>query len=281
MNIKKNATLANGVEMPCIGFGTYRMTEGEETVQAILQAIQMGYRHIDTASYYQNEKSVGEAVRRSALPREELFITSKVWNTDRGYEKTKRAFYASLDRLGLEYLDLYLIHWPANKKQYDDPEFINKTTWQALIDLHKEGRIRAIGVSNFLKHHLEPLCVMEIAPMVDQIEFHPGLCREETFQYCQEKGIQLEAWSPLGRGALLEEPCLTELAQKYERSAAQICLRWCLQNGVVPLPKSKTPSRMEENLQLFDFDIMPEDMQRINTMPCFAGSGHHPDEVEF
>ena len=183
-------------------------------------------------------------------------MTSKVWNTERGYEKTMQAFEKTLKDLGLSYLDLYLIHWPASKKQFENWEKINLETWKAMTELYKDGKIRAIGVSNFKPSHLEPLMQTEVKPMVDQIEFHPGLLQKETVSYCEANGILVEAWSPLGTGRMLGHPLLKEIAGNYGKSTAQICIHWCLQHDVLPLPKSVTLERIEENLKVFDFEII-------------------------
>ena len=272
-------SLANGVAIPCLGFGTWQMKEGP--VAAIQKALELGYRHIDTAAYYQNERSVGQAVRASGLPREAVFVTSKVWNTDRGYESTLRAFDRTMEKLGLDYLDLYLIHWPAAANRFDNWEDINGQTWRAMTELYQQGRVRAIGVSNFLPHHLEPLLKTEVAPMVNQVECNPGCQQKQTLAYCRDHGILVEAWSPLGSGKLLEDPKLKEFGQKYGRSTAQICLRWCLQKGHLPLPKSVTPVRIKENLQLFDFQISQEDMAVIDKLECVGRTGSDPDNAKF
>ena len=274
-------SLANGVAIPCLGFGTWQMKEGPETVAAIQKALELGYRHIDTAAYYQNERSVGQAVRASGLPREAVFVTSKVWNTDRGYESTLRAFDRTMEKLGLDYLDLYLIHWPAAANRFDNWEDINGQTWRAMTELYQQGRVRAIGVSNFLPHHLEPLLKTEVAPMVNQVECNPGCQQKQTLAYCRDHGILVEAWSPLGSGRVLENATLQALGKQYGKSAAQICLRWCLEQGVLPLPKSVTPQRIQENTAIFDFALTPEDMARIAALPPFGGSGHDPDQIAF
>ena len=273
--------LLNGIEIPCIGFGTWQTPDGETAVTAVKAAIEVGYRHIDTAAAYGNEESVGKAIRESGIPRAELFITSKVWNTDRGYESTLQAFEKTLERLGTDYLDLYLIHWPANSTQFEDWAQINLETWRAMTDLYKAGRIRAIGVSNFLPKHLEPLMETEVKPMVNQIEYHPGQMQEETVSYCKENGILIEAWSPLGTGKMLSNETLMAIAEKYNKSVAHLCIRWCVQNGTLPLPKSITPSRISDNLEVFDFEISEEDMKTINQMEYFGGSGLNPDTIDF
>ncbi|WP_177505108.1 aldo/keto reductase [Anaerosinus sp.] len=274
--------LSNGYEIPQVGFGTWQTPNGETAMQAVKAALQCGYRHIDTAAIYGNEKSVGEGIRKSGVCREDLFVTSKVWNTERGYEKTLAAFDKTLADLGLEYLDLYLIHWPANEKQFENWQEINKDTWRAMETLYLEGKIKSIGVSNFLVHHLEPLlAVAKIEPMINQIEFHPGQMQLNTVEFCKRNQILVEAWSPLGTGRMLSNSTLMAIAEKYQKSVAQLCIRWCLQNGVLPLPKSVTPSRIEENTEVFDFVLSVEDMKIINDMKYCGGSGLNPDEVEF
>ncbi|GGB64384.1 aldo/keto reductase [Fictibacillus barbaricus] len=268
------AVLHNGVQMPWVGLGVYKAEDGDEVIQAIKWAIDAGYRSIDTASLYENEAGVGQAIAESHVPREELFITTKVWNTDQGYERTLEAFNASLERLGLDYVDLYLVHWPV-------PEMY-KETWKALEKIYNDGRAKAIGVSNFKKHHLEDLIAdAEIKPMVNQVEYHPRLTQEDLLSYCKEKGIQLEAWRPLLKGEIFEEPTLVELAEKYNKSVAQIILRWDLQNGVVTIPKSVTKNRIEENIDIFDFELTNKDMSRISALNQDKRNGADPDDPEF
>lgn len=275
--------LHNGYGIPCVGFGTWQML-GDAAVKAIKTGISYGYRHIDTAPVYQNEKSVGQAIRECGVPREELFITSKLWNTERGYDKTMAAFERTMQDLGLEYLDLYLIHWPASPHQFDNWEDLNRETWRAMTDLYKKGRIKAIGVSNFLPHHLKALMEMEVKPMVNQMEYHPGMLQlkdhRKAYEYCRENDIQLAAYSPMGNGRMLRNPLLMELADKYHKSVAQLCIRWCLQNDVLPLPKTATPERIRANMEVFDFVISEEDMAIIDGMAYCGGSGEHPDEIE-
>lgn len=278
----KEVKLNNGVLIPQPGFGTFLTPDGETAVNAVRCAIEQGYRHIDTAAVYGNEVSVGEGIRQGGVPREELFVTSKVWNTERGYETTLRAFDKTLKDLGLDYLDLYLIHWPANTLQFGDvADSINQETWRALEKLYNEGMIRAIGLSNFMPHHLEAvLQKAEVMPAVDQIEYHPGFLQQECVDYCKEKGIVVEAWSPLGRGSVLFDELLMGLAEKYGSTVAQLVVRWVMQKGIVPLVKSITPSRIEENYQVFDFQIMDEDMALIDGMAS-SRIGSDPDEATF
>ena len=271
--------LRNGKEIPCVGFGTWRTPDGEVAAASVKAAIQVGYRHIDTAAIYRNEIGVGKGIAESGISREELFVTSKVWNTERGYEKTMAAFEKTLSDLGLDYLDLYLIHWPASASRYDNWEELNLSTWKAMTELYHAGKIRAIGVSNFMPHHLAALMKTETPPMVDQIEFHPGMLQEETVGFCRENGILVEAWSPLGSGKMLSHPGLAGIAAGYGKSVAQLCVRWCLQHETLPLPKSVTPSRIAENAGVFDFEISPEDMKTIDALDNFGASGLYPDKI--
>lgn len=274
--------LNNGVRIPCVGFGTWQTPDGETAVQAVKSALEAGYVHIDTAAAYDNEASVGRGIREADVKREDLFVTSKLWNGNRGYDKTMEAFEKTMKDLGLEYLDLYLIHWPAVANQFENWQELNLSTWRAFEQLYKDGRIRAIGLSNFMPHHMEPLMAeAEIRPMVNQIEFHPGQMQRETVEYCRQHDILVEAWSPLGTGRMLTNPTLQSIAGKYEKSVAQLCIRWCLQNEVLPLPKSVTPSRIRENAQVFDFKISRDDMEQINKMGYIGGSGLVPDEIDF
>jgi diketogulonate reductase-like aldo/keto reductase len=274
-------SLTNGVKIPCIGFGTWQIPDGDTVTMAVKTAIECGYRHIDTAAVYANEVGVGRGIKESGINRKDIFVTSKVWNTDRGFDKTLIAFEKTMNDLKLDYLDLYLIHWPASFSQFKDYEKINLETWRALIKLYKEGKVRAIGISNFMPHHLTPLMKTEIPPMVNQIEFHPGQMQSDTVRFCKENNILIEAWSPLGTGKLLSNPILEQIASKYQKSIAQLCIRWCLQNGVLPLPKAVTPVHIEENSRVFDFAISDEDMNTINRMDYCGGSGLHPDEIDF
>lgn len=277
-----NLLLPTGYPIPTPGFGTYKTPDGEVCVNAVREAIAVGYTHIDTAALYANECSVGEGVRQSGRPRGELFITSKVWNTERGYDKTLRACEKSLKDLGMDYLDLYLIHWPANAKQFGDrADAINVDTWRAMERLVEDKVVRTIGLSNFYTSHMAPvLASANIAPAVDQIEYHPGLLQEDTIAACRENGILVEAWSPLGRGRLLDDPVITGIAQKHGKSAAQVILRWVIQNDVLPLVKSVHTERIRENFDLFSFSLDSDEMAAIASLPE-ARFGSHPDTVEF
>ena len=264
--------LNNGVYMPSIGFGTSLIT-GDECIETIKKAIEVGYRHIDTAHAYENEAEIGQAIKQSNIDRKNLFITSKVWKDSMGYENTLKSCEETLKNLKLEYLDLFLIHWPKNN---DDN--LNIETWKALEKLYNDGNVRAIGVSNFLYNHLKVIMDnCNVIPAVNQIEFHPGLMRQETINFCKNQGIVIEAWAPLGKGKMLNNDTLMQLAKKYNKSVAQICLKWCLQNDVIPLPKSQNIERMKQNLELFDFKISNEDMHKINNMDFFAGSNMDPN----
>ena len=269
-------TLSNGVEISAVGYGTYLTSEKDDgTVAAALAA---GYRHFDTASFYGTEQALGDALKASGVPREELFLTSKLWKDEMGYENALAAFERSLQKLGTDYLDLYLIHWPRPDDLTAEWRQLDRDTWRALEELYRAARVRAIGVSNFLPHHLRNLMeTAEIMPMVNQIEFHPGYPQTYTVEFCKAHGILPEAWSPLGRTRVLQDERLAGIAAKYGKSVAQLCVRFALQCGVAPLPKSSSPARMQANLDVFDFVISDEDMDRILTLPQFGWSGQHPD----
>ncbi|MGG0410230.1 aldo/keto reductase [Peribacillus simplex] len=273
-NIGETITLHNGVKMPQLGFGVFKVKNGNETVESVKKAIEVGYRAIDTAAIYENEEGVGQAIRECGVPREELFITSKVWNTEQGYETTLQAFDESLNRLGLEYLDLYLIHWPGKDKYLE--------TWKALEKLYKDGKVKSIGVSNFHVHHLENLLAnSEVKPVVNQIELHPLLTQVEIRDYCAKHEIKVESWSPLGRGNLLEEPTINHIAKKHGKSSAQVLIRWHMQHDLVVIPKSITPSRIEENAQVFDFSLSLNEMNQIDALNKNERFGSNPDELLF
>ncbi|WP_163971890.1 aldo/keto reductase [Oceanobacillus halotolerans] len=272
-HLQDTVTLHNGVQMPGFGLGVYKVEDGDVVIQAVKAALDYGYRSIDTASFYDNEAGVGQAIQESNIPRKELFITSKVWNDQQGYENTLKAFDESLSKLGLDYLDLYLIHWPV-KGMY-------KETWRALEKLYKEGKVRAIGVSNFHVHHLEDLMAdSNHKPVIDQVEFHPHLTQEDLRTFCQQENIQLEAWSPLKRGQLLEEPTITEIANKYGKSPAQVILRWDIQHDVITIPKSSKAHRIKENASIFDFALTEEEMNRIDALNRNDRSGSNPDSFD-
>ena len=274
--------LSNGVKIPCVGFGTWQTQDGATAVTAVETAIKAGYKHIDTAAAYGNEKSVGDGIKNSGVDRKELFITTKLWNSNRGYDKTMKAFEESMKLLGLDYLDLYLIHWPASGQHTNEWRDVNASTWKAFEELYKAGKIKSIGVSNFLVHHLMDLMgKCEIAPMVNQVEYHPGYTQPEIVDYCRRNNILVQAWSPLGCGRVLEDETLMKIAAKYGKSTAQICIKWALQNDTLPLPKSATPSRIIDNTNVFDFDISCEDMKVIDAFYYVGYSGMHPDEVTF
>ncbi|MEC1775724.1 glyoxal/methylglyoxal reductase [Bacillus mojavensis] len=273
-SLKDTVKLHNGVEMPWFGLGVFKVENGSEATESVKAAIKNGYRSIDTAAVYKNEEGVGIGIKGSGVAREELFITSKVWNEDQGYDTTLAAFEKSLERLQLDYLDLYLIHWPGKDKYKD--------TWRALEKLYKDGKIRAIGVSNFQVHHLEELLKdAEIKPMVNQVEFHPRLTQKELRDYCKKQGIQLEAWSPLMQGQLLDNDVLTQIAEKYNKSVAQVILRWDLQHEVVTIPKSIKEHRIIENADIFDFELSQEDMDKIDALNQDERVGPNPDELLF
>ncbi|RAZ81518.1 aldo/keto reductase [Planococcus halotolerans] len=274
-HIQSTTTLHNGVKMPWLGLGVFKVEDGEEVGNSVKAALEAGYRSIDTAAIYGNEEGVGKAIAESGVPREELFITTKVWNADHGYEETLAAFDASMKKLGLDYLDLYLIHWPL-PSQGKSPE-----TWKALEKLYKDGRVRAIGVSNFKVHHLEEIIAdAEITPMVNQVEYHPRFNQQELHDFCKAHKIQLEAWSPLMQGGLLDDPILIDIAAKYNKSTAQIIIRWDMQTGVVTIPKSVKPHRIAENADVFDFELSPEDMDKINALNKDQRMFADPDEFD-
>ena len=270
-------TLNNGVKIPCVAYGTYKAAD-ENGADIIAAAVEEGYRYFDTASFYETEEYVAEAIRRSGLPREDFFIATKLWKEEMGYEEALAAFERSAKRLNTDYIDLYLIHWPRPTLDYQDWKQLDIDTWRALEKLYKEGKVRAIGLSNFLPHHLDNILEnCEIKPMVNQIEYHAGYTQEATVQYCKQHDILVQAWSPISRGRIFHDVTLIELAEKYQVSIAKLALRFCIQNGIVPLPKAASRERMRENMNLFDFEISDEDMKRINTIPQVGWSGEHPD----
>jgi diketogulonate reductase-like aldo/keto reductase len=266
-------TLNDGVTMPWLGLGVWKTNEGEEVIHAVKTAVEIGYRSIDTAAGYKNEEGVGQAIRECGVPRDELFITTKLNNPDQGYESALKAFEVSRRKLGLDYIDLYLIHWPVAGKY--------KESWKALIHLQKEGLIKSIGVSNFQIHHLKDIIEdTGVVPVVDQVEFHPLLTQRELLKYANEQGIQLEAWSPLMQGNL-DLPLLKELAEKYGKTPAQIVLRWDLQQGLITIPKSVHADRIKENAGFFDFTLSDEDVKAIEDLNQDHRFGPDPDNFNF
>ncbi|MGW8424211.1 aldo/keto reductase [Peribacillus simplex] len=277
-NLQDTTTLHNGVKMPWFGLGVFKVEEGPELVNAVKVAIKHGYRSIDTAAIYENEEGVGQGIREgikeAGISREDLFVTSKVWNADLGYESAIAAYEKSLKKLGLEYLDLYLIHWPVEGKY--------KEAWRALETLYKEGKVKAIGVSNFQIHHLKDLMEdAEVKPMVNQVECHPRLTQKEVQAFCKEQGIQLEAWSPLMQGELLDNEVLQAIAAKHGKSVAQVILRWDIQNGIVTIPKSTKEHRIVENSSIFDFELTEEEMNQIDGLNQNHRVGPDPDNFDF
>ncbi|WP_167614073.1 aldo/keto reductase [Maribellus sediminis] len=274
MDITSTAILNNGVKMPWLGLGVFQSKDGEEVITAVKTALENGYKSIDTAAIYQNERGVGTAILESGVAREDIFLTSKVWNTDQGYTTTMAAFEESLEKLQTDYLDLYLIHWPKGDRSVE--------TWKALEEIYAKGQAKAIGISNFLVHHLEdflPHC--KVMPVVNQVEFHPELIQPDLLEFCQNKGIQLEAWSPIMKGRVNDIPILQELAAKYGKTPVQITLRWDIQKGVVTIPKSVTPERIIANADIFDFELSPEDMAKIDSLDKNGRIGGHPDYISF
>ncbi|MEM8999142.1 MAG: aldo/keto reductase [Bacteroidota bacterium] len=273
-DVKGTFQLYNGVAMPYFGLGVYLSKDGQEVVNAVKWALETGYRHIDTAAVYKNEEGVGQGIKESKVQREAIFVVSKVWNSDQGYDATIRAFEASLDRLGMEYLDLYLIHWPVSGKY--------KETWKALEELYNQKKVRAIGVSNFMQHHLED--VMETAnvvPMVNQMEFHPYLVQQELLDFCVAHQIQYEAWSPMMQGKIFEMDAFKQMASKYDKSIAQIVLRWDLQKGVITIPKSSNRERIVSNAAIFDFELSADDVNLLDAMHRGQRFGPDPDNFDF
>ena len=274
--------LSNGVEIPCIGFGTWQTPNGDVAVSSVFGALEAGYRHIDTAQMYGNEESVGIAVKKSGIDRSDIFITTKLSNSVRGYRQTLDAVEQSLKKLDTAYIDLFLIHWPNPVKFRDRWQEANAETWKALEELYEAGAIRSIGISNFRPHHIEELMkTAKIAPMVNQIRLCPGDTQDEVVDYCRARGMLLEAYSPLGVGKIFEVPEMRKLAEKYGKSVAQICIRWSLQRGYLPLPKSVTPSRIRENTEVFDFELSPEDVRLIADMKGVVGYAADPDTTNF
>lgn len=282
MSLKDTYTLANGVKIPIVGFGTWQTPDGDVAEASVAAAIKAGYRHIDTAAAYKNEESVGRGIKKSGVPREELFITTKLWNADHSYELAKKAIEDSLDRLGLDYLDLYLIHWPNPLAYRDNWQEANAGAWKAMEEAVAAGKIRAIGVSNFHARHLDELLkTAKIKPVVNQILLNPSDMQPEVVAYNKAHDILSEGYSPLGTGKIFSVPELAELAERYNKTIAQVVLRWSLQHGFLPLPKSVHEERIIENGQLFDFELSAEDMALIDGLKGVAGQARNPDEAEF
>lgn len=268
-----NVTLANGVQMPQLGFGVFRMKEHEEAYNATLQALQLGYRAIDTAAIYENEEAVGEAIRASGIAREELFITTKVWNADQGYDETLRAFDVSLKKLGLDYVDLYLTHWPK-------PQLVH--TYRAIEHLYEQKLIRATGVSNHHQHHLEQIFAhANVMPMVNQIECHPSLSQDALRAFCAENNIAVTSWAPLGTGIVFTHPIVKQLAEKYDKTPAQIVLRWHIDIGNIVIPKSAHQERAAQNLHIFDFALQVDEVAALTALNTFHRTGADPDNFHF
>ncbi|WP_348923086.1 aldo/keto reductase [Enterococcus rotai] len=274
MSFKKTKELANGSIIPRLGLGVWQVKDGAEAVDSVKWALQAGYRLIDTAAAYKNEVSVGEGIRASGVPREDIFVTTKLWNADQGYESTLKAFDESLTKLGLDYVDLYLIHWPVEGKYKD--------SWRAMEEIYQSGRAKAIGVSNFHEHHLEELLKeAKVVPMVDQIEIHPTLTQEPLRKFLSENNIAVEAWSPLGQGKILENPTLVEIGKKYNKTAAQVIIRWHLQSDIIVIPKSVHEERIKQNFDVFDFELSGADMEQINNLNTNERLGPDPDNFDF
>ena len=263
-------TLSNGIKMPFIGLGTWQVKDPEEGILAVKSAIQSGYKAIDTAVVYQNEAAVGEGIKQSGVDREELFITTKVYNDCQGYEETHQSFKESLERLQLDYVDLYLIHWPITEKYHE--------SWRAMEEIYESGKAKAIGISNFHPQHIEDLMTTaKIKPMINQIELHPNLNQKELVTYCQEKNIAITAYSPLGHGNLLDNPIIEEIGKAHNKSVAQVILRWDIQNGITAVPKSVNPERIATNIDVFDFELTTEEMAKIDALHTGERVNKNPD----
>ena len=273
----KRITLNDGNTIPIVGFGTYKCTE-RQGVESVVSAISKGYSLLDTAAIYGNEEAVGKGIKNSGVSREDLFITTKIWRECLGYESTKIELEKSLKRLNLSSIDLYLIHWPANAKNYTNWQKTNADTWRAMEELQAEGKIKSIGVSNFFQEHLEALFhTARVVPSVNQIEFHPGYWQQELVEYCKRNNIVIEAWSPLARGRIFGNEVLDDIAKKHNKTVSQICLRWIIQHDVIVIPKSTSPERIDENINVFDFELTRVEMELINKLPEMGFSGELPN----
>ena len=275
--------LSNGTKIPSIGFGTFQIEEGPDAQERVKAALEAGYRHIDTAQGYGNEASVGRAVKASGIPREEIYLTTKLTNQIRGYQETKAAINRSLQLLGSDYMDLFLLHWPVPASFKNNWQQMNADSWRAMEEAVQAGKIRSLGISNFRRHHIDALLkTAVIKPVVNQIRLCPGDVHEDTVNYSREAGMVLEAYSPLGTGKLFEVQELQDIVKKHNKSLAQVALRWSLQMGFLPLPKSATPERIRENLQVFNFALDQEDMDRINALkPGIMGFASDPDNISW
>ena len=274
--------LNNGIKIPPLGIGTWQIPSGEDLIKSLQSAIALGYRYIDTAAIYENEESVAEAIRRSEVKRSDLFISSKCWAANRTYDSVMRAFEESLRNLKLDYLDCYLIHWPYTKGEPLAWQSVNIGTWRAFEKLYEEGLVKAIGLSNFQMHHLVSfLARANVAPAVNQLEFHPGYTQRSAVAFCKKNGITVEAWSPLGHGSLLSEPRIQEIASHYERPVAQVILRWCRHHDVIPVTRALLPEHQQENLESFDFELTEDDIAQLDALPIMGFSGLEPDHVSF
>lgn len=268
LNINSKIILNNKTEIPVIGFGVFRIQDGEEVINSVKWALGVGYRHIDTAMIYKNEEGVGKAIKESDISREEIFITTKLWNTDQGYESALKAIDVSLAKLGLSYVDLYLVHWPTAGDAAKG-ESINKRedTWKAMEEIYKSGKAKAIGVSNYTITHLEEMKeYAKISPAINQVEFHPFLFQEELLNYCKQNNIALEAHSPLVHGERLDNEIIDSIAKKYNKTGAQVLLRWSLQHGCIPIPKSVHKDRIADNIKVFNFELSLEEMSKLNNL---------------